>query len=63
LAVLVGLGLTGADLSGRGLSVPQLLAVSAAVVLITSGILAATGLVLRWRRSTGLERAQLRLSP
>lgn len=58
LAVLLVLVLADADLSGR---VVQWLAVTAGVVLIAGGILAAVGLVLRWRRSAGEERAQLRV--
>src|SRR4051794_16938018 len=58
LAVLVGVVLADADPS-RGL--PHLLLVSAAVVLLAGALAAAVGLVLRWRRAVGEERAQLRL--
>lgn len=56
LAGLVGLVVTDAD-PARGL--PQALAVSAAVVLVTGAVLASVGLVLRWGRSVGEERRQL----
>lgn len=58
VAVLAGVVLADADPS-RGL--PQLLVVSAAVVLVAGALAAAIGLVLRWRRSVGDERAQLRV--
>lgn len=58
VAVLVGLVVTDADPSvgaGRGF------AVAAAVALVAGAFVAAVGLVLRWRRSAGEERAQLRV--
>jgi signal transduction histidine kinase len=58
LAVLAALVVADADLSGGG---PQTLAVSAAAVLVGGALAAAVGLVLRWRRSAGVQRAQLRM--
>lgn len=58
LAVLAALVVTDADLAG---GVPHALAASAAVALVVGASAAAIGLLLRWRRSAGEQRAQLRV--
>ena len=59
LAVLTGLVLVGVDPPPGG--VPFILAAGAGVVLVAGAAAAAIGLLVRWRRAAGEDRAQLRV--